>query len=106
MAYSGFKCKPPPETTGVGALRVLKDGTGRFYTVMEVPSWQSIEWLMRQAEATGALRPSTADDDCYAVLDLYDDDGSIIADFAIPTARAFRWWYRKVGWRVEEPATR
>jgi hypothetical protein len=99
---SRFVCKPPPETTGVGAFRVLPNGTGRNYTVMDVPSWQSIEWLMRQAEATCGLQPSHAGCDCYAVLDLYDD-GSIIADFCIPSSRAFRWWRRKVGWRVEEP---
>lgn len=94
--------KPPPETTGVGAFRVLPDGTGRNYTVMDVPSWRSIEQLMRQAQATNGLRASCSNQcDCYAVLDLYDDDITIIADACIPTRRAFQWWYRKVGWRVE-----
>lgn len=96
--------KPPPETTGVGAFRVLANGSGRNYTVMDVPSWQSIEQLMRQAQATNGLRPPCNlghPCDCYAVLDLYDDNGCIIADACIPTRRAFGWWYRKVGWRVE-----
>lgn len=87
----------------MGAFRALRDGTGRSYTVMEVPSPRAIGHLMRQAEATGGLRPSCnlgRPCGCYAVLDLYDDDG-IIADFCIPTARGFRWWYRKVGWRME-----
>lgn len=99
--------KPPPETTGVGAFRVLPDGSGRNYTVMDVPSWQSIEWLMRQAQATGGLKRSCDGPtpcNCYAVLDLYDEDGSIVADFCIPTRRRFQWWYRKVGWRVETPS--
>lgn len=99
-------CTPPPETSGVGAFRVLPDGTGRNYTPMDVPSWRSIEHLMRQARATGGVQPSCdlrESCGCYAVLDLYDDDGAIIADRCIPTARGFRWWYRKVGWRVEQP---
>jgi hypothetical protein len=105
-AATAFRCRPPSETTGVGAFRVLANGQGRSYTLMDVPSWQSIEWLMRQAEATGALRPCCAGPEpcsCYAVLDLYDDSDGIIQDFCIPTARAFRWWYRKVGWRVQTP---
>jgi hypothetical protein len=96
--------KPPPEATGVGAFRVLPDGTGRSYTIMDVPSWQSLEQLMRQAQATCGLRPTcegAAPCGCYAVLDLYDDADCVVADGCIPTRRAFRWWYRKVGWRVE-----
>jgi hypothetical protein len=33
----------------------------------------------------------------YAVLDVLDSDGDIVQDFIIPHARAFRWWYRKLG---------
>lgn len=38
----------------------------------------------------------------YAILDVFNEDGDIVADFAIPDASCFRYLYSKLGWRVED----
>lgn len=38
--------------------------------------------------------------DCYAVLDICDQDGDIVADRCIPTREVFDWWIKTVELRV------
>lgn len=55
--------------------------------------------IVRQALNGVTETPSESD---YAVLDGYDDAGDIVADYGIRDARAFRFLYRKLNWRVTE----
>jgi hypothetical protein len=90
------------EARGFGALRVLADGRGRAYTEVVVEDANGWTWLnhhLRMARATGFV--GLCNDDDYALLDVLDEAGDIIQEFGIPTRRAFAWWYRKMGWRVE-----
>ncbi|SET50400.1 hypothetical protein [Nonomuraea wenchangensis] len=91
----------------VSAFRALPDGDGRQYTVSEPVDSSDpkrvIRRSLRRAWAIGFVRPTTHEDgpcDCYAVLDILDANDDIVQDFCIPTARAFRWWYRLLGLRV------
>lgn len=96
--------KPPANAVALTAFRPMPDGTGRQYTATTFPRdpWQGCEMYIRRAGCIGFLTPSSADPDSgYAVLDVLDDVGDIVADYEIPTARAFKWWYRTMGWRVE-----
>lgn len=89
-----------PEASGLSAFRELPDGSGRAYTVVEAPSGRvAVERIVRTARAVGFLLPPGSEG--YAILDVWDDDG-VIQDFVIPDARAFRWWYRRLGLRVAE----
>ena len=83
-----------PDASALSAFRVLPNGEGRSYSIVEGP----IEHLFRMARACGFVVPSGQDG--YAVLDVLDDDDNIVQDFTIPTSRAFRWWYRKLHLRV------
>ena len=91
-----------PNAVRLSAFRAMPDGSGRQYTVSEAPdAWRAIERITRTAWYVGYLRPShTEQCDCYAVLDILDDSDDVIQDMCIPTANAFRWWYRKLGLRV------
>lgn len=71
---------------------------GRAYTVME-GSRELIAWRLRMAQAVGYIG-SPAEGAPYAVLDVLNDANDIVQDFPIPTAQAFRWWYRRIGARV------
>lgn len=53
-----------------------------------------IEQIFRQAISIGEVK-----DDSYAILDAYDENGDIIADYGIPSANVFRFLYRKMNWR-------
>lgn len=88
------------DASALSAFRILPSGEGRAYSVVEASrGWLGLERLLRMARAVGYIAPPCSAG--YAVLDVYDDDDSIIQDFTIPTARAFRWWKRKLGLRVE-----
>ena len=92
-----------PDAVAVSAFRALPDGTGRQYTVSETTSdnkWLSINHLLRMARACGYIKASDGGCDCYAVLDILNDDEDVIQDFCIPTNSAFGWWYRKLHLRV------
>lgn len=89
-----------PDASAYGALRVLKNGTGRFYSVAE-GSWRLMEQTLRQARAFGFVTDEATAQASYAVLDVYAD-WDIVQEFGIPTAQAWRWWKRKLGLRVVE----
>jgi hypothetical protein len=89
--------RPPAAATGLSALRVLTDGEPRQYSAVEFTrGWWGLERFIRTLRAVGFIRPSTRRSGGYAVLDVLDADGDIIADYDIPTARAFRYVKRKL----------
>ncbi len=88
----------------LSAIRGLPGGGLRQYTATTFPAnpWQGCEHMLRMARACGFVtRSHAAPCDCYAVLDVLDEDGEIVQDYCITTARAFRWFRRKLDWRVE-----
>lgn len=90
--------------TALGAFRVVGD-EGRSFpgTGIDAPTLperhRAVEHIFRMATATGQVGPTTDAD--YAVLDGYDDEGNIVADYGIRDARAFKFLYRKLNWRME-----
>lgn len=94
------KGRTPTPVVSFGALRIVAR-EGRFYE----PTWAGEKWaeqLLRQAPACGLVADSSVEG--YAVLDGLAENGDIVADWTIPHARAFRWWYRKVGSQVVRDA--
>jgi hypothetical protein len=61
---------------------------------------RALRHLLRQAHTLGYVLEWNEGDRSYAVLDVYSADG-IVQDFNIPSAKAFLWWYRKLGLRIE-----
>ena len=94
---------PPPGAVALGAMRPLSNGVGRYYTPVTFPEnpWQGCERMIRMGVACGLLAECQRPCGCYAVLDVLNEDGDIIQDFCIPSAHAFRWFYRMLHWRVE-----
>ena len=88
-----------PGVETFAALRILPGDRGRAYGARWAgPQWA--EQLFRQAKALGLVAASKGPGEEYALLDVLDADGDIVQDYGIPTAAAFRWWYRKLGLRV------
>jgi hypothetical protein len=98
---------PAPVNVNAHALsgfRVLPNGDSRQYTATTFPRspYKGCEQIIRMATAFGYL---AADGErYYAVLDVLDEDGDIVQDFRIRDATAFRWFYRKLHWRIEPAA--
>lgn len=89
------------DAIAVGAFRVLRNGTGRAYGLVQAESGRpAIARMLRMAAAFGYVTASHSES--YAMLDIYDDDETIVQDYSIPTAQAFRWWKAKLGLRVRE----
>ncbi|MFD9950809.1 hypothetical protein ACFWYW_58715 [Nonomuraea sp. NPDC059023] len=91
-----------PDAVALSAFRALPNGVARQYSISEAESKaRAIKASLHRASAIGFIKPSTKDcTDCYAVLDVLDADDDIVQDFCIPTARAFKWWYRLLDLRV------
>jgi hypothetical protein len=49
---------------------------------------------------------SSTNRESYAVLDVLDESGDIVGDYAIPTAAAFRWVKRTLKLAVESEDAR
>jgi hypothetical protein len=98
----------PKDAVGFSAFRVLHGGKGRQYTACEMrKGWQGVERFVRICQKIGYLKPWTESNDGYAVLDVIDAGGDIVADFNVPTAAAFRYIKRQLKLAVEpEPASR
>jgi hypothetical protein len=94
---------PPAEAFALSAFRALPSGVGRQYSATTFPQnpWQGCEHMIRTVAHLGMIRESTADDDGYAVLDVLNKDGDIIADYSIRDSRAFQYLKRKLHWVVE-----
>lgn len=91
-----------PDALALSAFRILPNGRGRAYTVVSAPSGhRAVERVVRMARAFGFIEPP-ASKPSYAMLDVWaDEDTGVVQDYSIPHARAWRWWYRKLGLRVE-----
>jgi hypothetical protein len=93
-----------PRAVALTAFRALPDGSGREYTATTFPQdpWQGCERMVRMARACGFVPRTKCQGrcDCYAVLDVLDEDGDNIQDFCITTAQAFQWFYRKLHLRA------
>lgn len=85
-------------------FRVLGSGEGRAYTATTFPTdpWAGCEHFIRMCRAVGWIRPST--EDGYGVLDVLNENGDIVQDFAIVDNRAFQQIKRRLHLRVEECA--
>jgi hypothetical protein len=93
--------RPPATAVGVSAIRGLPNGAMRQYTeVYFTRGWSGVEHLIRTLRACGLIRPPATATDGYAVLDILDDDGDIVADYDLPTRRAFAYVYRTLHLRV------
>ena len=91
------------EVVALTLFRCLPNGEGRNYTATTFPAdpWRGCSRFVRMCQAVGWVRESTAGDDCYGVLDALDQDGSIVQDWSVPTAAAFRGIKKKLSLCVE-----
>ncbi len=96
--------KPPAAAVSLTAFRELPDGSGRQYTESWFPGdpWRGCEHFIRMCGALGFLRESSPAH-AYALLDVLDEDGEILATYDIPHADAFRFIYRKLHLRITKP---
>lgn len=94
--------KPPPETVALTACRELPGGRDRQYTATTFPAdpWQGCEHFVRMCGAIGYASDS-GPGHAYALLDAIDEHGDILFTWDVPTAKAFRFIYRKLHLRVE-----
>lgn len=95
---------PPPEgAVMLTAFRELPGGRARQYSESWTPGspWQGCEHFIRTCGALGFLRESESGH-AYAVLDVIDEGGGILATYDVPHAEAFRFIYRKLRLRVIE----
>lgn len=90
--------RPHPDASAFTAARIVGDEIRAYTTVEPERGWQGIEHMLRTAWKVG--RVTVADQSSYALLSVLDDDDAELHEWGIPTADAFRWWYRKLGWRV------
>ena len=91
----GGLLRPPADATGLSAIRPLGDGSLRQYSAVDFEAgWTGVEHFVRTLRAVGFIRPSSAEG--YAVLDVLDDNGDIIADYDIPTSQAFQYVKRRL----------
>lgn len=100
MSTSDFPVVPR-EAHALTLFRILPNGEGRSYSAVTFPRnpYQGCERMIRMARATGSLTPP--DKDGYAVMDVLDQNGDIIADYTVPDARSFAWLKKKLGLVVE-----
>lgn len=95
--------EPPPGSIALTAFRELPDGTAHQYTESWTPRdpYAGCARFVRMCAAIGVLRAS-GPEPCYAVLDAVSADGDILMTYDIPTAKAFRFIYRKLHLRVAQ----
>lgn len=100
---------PPADAVGLGAIRILKNGTMRQYSAVEFNrGWNGVEHFVRTLRVLGYVKPSSSERSA-GVLDVINADGDIIGDYDIPTAAALRYIKRKLKLTVvhsPEEATR
>jgi hypothetical protein len=85
------------------AVRTARDGKVEKYTVAAQTTLRHV--LARSvtvAHHAGHLVPLTASTwaTCYGAMDLQDAKNQVVATFAIPSLKAWRWWYRRLGLRL------
>ena len=91
-----------PRAVALTAFRILPNGEGRQYTATTFPKgpWQGCERMIRMARYVGFVS-GPGSHDGYAILDVLSEDGDVIQDFTITSARGFQWLKRKLHWQVE-----
>jgi hypothetical protein len=91
-----------PEAHALTVFRIVKD-EGRNYTATWFPKdpWAGCDQFLRQCHAVGWIKPTAADEDCYAVLDVLNENGDIVQDFPIRDAKAFQQIKRRLHLAVE-----
>ncbi len=102
--------RPPAQAVGLSAIRSVTEngvkGVMRQYSAVEFGrGWPGVEHFIRTLRAVGYVKPSSTTPS-YAVLDVLDTEGDIIADYNIPTSNAFRYIKRKLKLTVEHPPPR
>jgi hypothetical protein len=95
----------PAQAHGLTLFRILPNGEGRTYTATTFPlaPYQGCERMVRMARSVGWIAES---DDSYGLLEVLDENGDILADYDIPTARAFAALKKKLNVVIEEAASR
>lgn len=90
-----MSAKLDPRVVALGSMRgdVMYEGTGIDGTPDE--QYRAVEQIFRQAFISRGYQ-----DGDYAILDAYDANGDIIADYGIPTRSIFRFLYRKLNWQT------
>jgi hypothetical protein len=86
-----------PDASALALYRPVGED-GREYTAAE-GTRPMMDHALRVARAVGYIG-TPAEGEPYAILDVRDDADDTVQDFPIPTARAFRWWYRRLGARL------
>lgn len=95
--------RPPATAVALTAIRGLPDGSMRQYSATEFRrGWSGVDHFIRTLKAVGYIEPGDTRPS-YAVLDVLDAEGDIVADYNIPTSTAFRFIKRKLGLVVETP---
>jgi hypothetical protein len=95
---------PPREAVALSMFREGRNGNGIRYSAVTFPQnpWRGCERMIRMARAVGWISDSkAAHASAYAVLDVLDAQGDVIADYAIVDARAFASLKKKLGLVVE-----
>ena len=92
-----------PAAHALSVFRMLPSGEGRAYTAVTFPQdpWRGCERFVRTCLALGWVRHAGWERDPYGVLDVLDEDGDIVQDYAIPSAKAFQRIKCKLDLRVE-----
>jgi hypothetical protein len=93
-----------PDAHALTVFRVLRNGEPRTYTATTFPRdpYAGCDQFARQARAVGWItRAGATGKSDYGVLDVLNENGDIIEDFAIPDASAFRRIADKLHLRVE-----
>lgn len=94
----------PRESHALSMFREGHGGTGIRYSGVTFPQnpYQGCERTIRMARAVGWISDSyAAHAAAYAVLDVLNEEGDIIADYAVADAEAFQALKKKLGLVVE-----
>jgi hypothetical protein len=97
-----------PEAHALTVFRIVGD-EGRNYTATWFPKapWAGCEQFVRMCSAVGWIKPTKAEEDSYAVLDVLNENGDIVQDYGIVSASAFQQIKRRLKLaveRIEDPA--
>lgn len=92
----------PTEAHALTLFRILPNGEGRTYSATTFPKdpYGGCERTIRMARAVGWIAARSGDS--YGLLEVLDVNGDILADFDIPTARAFAGLKKQLKIVVEE----
>lgn len=92
----------PAEAHALTLFRILPNGEGRRYSATTFPNgpYQGCERTVRMARAVGWIAEDGGES--YGLLEVIDANGDILADFDIPTARAFAQVKKHLNIVVEE----